>query len=107
MNDVSRGGNALIDPLLDVRQNDVLVDIVEQVVKVALVELERLVGRAGHLVKALATARLGGLVERAMPDKHGNGERPKLRLQPLVGAHHLRDGLRWLHLMRNQRIIVH
>jgi hypothetical protein len=96
-----------IDPTLDVRQNDFFIDIVEQVVKVPLIEFQCLVGRASQVVKPLATTRLGGLVERAMQDEHRKGDQPKLLLQPLVGAHHLRDGLRWLHLMRNQRIIVH
>jgi hypothetical protein len=31
----------------------------------------------------------------------------KFPLQPLVGAHHLRNRLRWLNLVRDQRVIVH
>src|SRR5262245_6434528 len=85
--------NPRIDPLLDVRQNNFLVDVVEQIVEVPLVELQRLVGRASHVVEALAAAGLGRLVERAMQDKHGEGDQAKLLLQPLVGAHHLRDSV--------------
>jgi len=77
--------------MLDVGHHDFLVEVIEQVVKVTRIELERLVGRAGHVVKVLAAARLGGLVERAVQDEHGQGDQRELLLQPLVGAYHHRD----------------
>src|SRR5215468_9551300 len=82
-----------VQPGLDVCHHLLLVEVVEQVVIVALVELEGLVLRARFLVKVLAAARLGGLVFRAMQDQHRQGDARELLLQPLVGANHLRHRL--------------
>src|SRR6266567_2965447 len=48
------GRNARSDPRIDVRNDDVLVEIVEQVVDVAVVQLQRLIGRSGGVVEELA-----------------------------------------------------
>src|SRR5215831_13499937 len=45
-----RAGESGVDPGLDVRHDDFLVDVVQKIVVVALVELQRLVLRAGHVV---------------------------------------------------------
>src|SRR6267378_922409 len=50
------------NPGLDVRHHDVLVDVVEQIVKVAVVQLEGCVVRTGQVVEALAPARLRRLI---------------------------------------------
>ena len=57
-----RGGKPSIDPVLDVPHNQVLVGVVEEIMKTSLVKLQRLVGRADPVGKVLATAGLRVLV---------------------------------------------
>src|SRR5258708_33077913 len=99
--------NAPIDPMLNVCDDALPSQVVEQIVKVTLVELESLVGRAGHVVEPLAAARLRCLVERAVQDEHWKRDERELLLQPLVGADHRRYGLNGLNLPCDERVVVH
>ena len=83
-----------------------LADVVEQVVVVPLVELERLVLGSGGLVEELAAVADGGLVVGAVHDEHRQRDARELFPEPLVGANQRRDGNRRLHLVRGQRIVV-
>src|SRR5262252_7204652 len=97
----SRSGAALVresssEPGLDVRHDLLLAEIVEQVVVVPVVELERLVLGAGLVVEALAAGRLRRLVRRAVKDQHREFEERELLPEAFVRAHHRGDGLRRL-----------
>src|SRR6266508_1494278 len=98
--------NAHIDPLPDVREDDFLVDIAEQVVKMPLIEFQCLVGRAGHVIKVLAAAGPGDLVICAVHDQHRQGDLREPLLQPLVAAQHRCNRLGWLHLVRDERVAL-
>src|SRR5499427_1052210 len=74
--------------------------------KVPLVQLQRLVFRAGLLVELLAAARLRYLVGGAVQDEERQGELPEALLQQLVRAHHLDDRLARLRLVGDQRVGV-
>lgn len=96
-----------IEPALDVGHHYFLVDVVEEVVKVTFVELERFVGRAGLFIKVLAAAWFGRFVKRTVQDEDRQGDKVKFLFEPLVGAHHHRGGLRRLILIVDQGVIVH
>ena len=55
-----------VDPLSDVRHDGLLIDVVEKIVKTAVVQLQLLVLRAGGVEEKLTAARLCGLVVRAV-----------------------------------------
>jgi len=74
---------------------------------VPLVQLQRLVLRAGRVVEQLAAARFGRFVGTAVEDEHGQRHERKPLLQPLVRAHHRRQRSRRLRLVRDERISVH
>src|SRR5260370_541303 len=87
------------NPVENVAHDALLADVVERVVVVAVVELQRLVARAGRVEEELAAARLRGLVARAVDDQKQPLDERKLFLQPLVGAHHLGHGFRRIRLL--------
>ena len=98
--------NMRVDPLLNVGHHDFFVDIVEQIVVMALVELQRLVGCAGLVVEFLTSAGLGDLVLGAMEDEHGDRDPSKPAvLQSLVAAQHRRERLGWLHLVADKWVV--
>src|SRR5437867_7532200 len=63
---------------------------------VPLVELQRLVLRARCAEEVLAAAGLRGHVQGAVQNEYWERDQRKRLLQPLVGADHLRQGLRRL-----------
>src|SRR5256885_6780285 len=75
----AHGRNVRIDPGLDVVHHNLLVDVVQEVVEVPVVELQRLVARAGRLVEPLAAARLRRPVGRAVEDEHRQRDQRKDR----------------------------
>ena len=103
-----RQRQSFVDPALDVGHDLLLADVVEQVVEVAFVELERLVG-SNRPARRRAGCREGLVALSAVPCRINTGSviSGELLLQPLVGADQLGDGLRRLHLVRDQRILVH
>ena len=75
--------------------------------EVSFVQLQRLVGRTSVVVEALAAAWLRRCVSRAMEDEHRQRHERKLLFEPLVGPNHLRQRLRRLRLVGDERIVVH
>src|SRR5262245_53874490 len=63
-----------VDPGLDVRHDLLLADVGQQIMKVPLVQLQRLVLRAGLLVELPAAARLRHLVRGAVQDEERQGD---------------------------------
>ena len=63
------GGKPSIDPVLDVLHDQVLVGVVEEVVKTSRVKLKRLVGGADPVVKVLASAGPRVLVSSAVKNQ--------------------------------------
>src|SRR6185436_18050187 len=82
------------DPVADVGHDVLLAHVIEKVVVVVPVELERLVGRADFALKALASARAGHVVGGSVNDEDRQGDRGGAPGQPLVGARELRHRLR-------------
>src|SRR3569623_384150 len=72
------------NPAPDVGEDSLLADVVEHVVEVALIELQRFVGAAGMIEEELAAARLGRLVLGAMQDEHRHGDLAKRGFEPVV-----------------------
>ena len=62
------------EPLRDVGHHPLLVEIVEQVVEVPVVQLQRLVLRAGSVVEQLAAASLARFVGGAVKDQQRQGD---------------------------------
>src|SRR5215471_4682313 len=69
-----RAGEPSVDPRLDVRRDGLLADVIQEIVEVALVELQRLVLRTGQVVEALASRRPRCLVGGAVEDQDGQCE---------------------------------
>jgi hypothetical protein len=96
-----RRRDALVDPTYDVRHHGLLADVVEEVVVVLLVELQRFVLGADRVVEELAALAHRRLVVRAVHDQHRQRDEWELLAEPLIGAHQRRNGDRRLHLMRD------
>jgi len=79
-------GPMRLDPVGNVVQDFLLAEIVEEVVLVPLVELQRLVGRARVLVEVLDGPAHGGLVGGAVQDQQRQGDLAEGVVKPLVGA---------------------
>ena len=92
------------EPLADVLHDRFLADVVERIVEVALVELQRLVRRPAF-VELLAALGPRDRVLRAMDDEQWHCEQREVAFQPLVGAHHLGHSLGGLHFVREQRVV--
>src|ERR1700730_16615014 len=66
----SRGWKTRAEPAFDVVHDRLLPNVVEQIVKVAVVELQGLVRRAGGIKEDLAAARFSRPVARAVQNQH-------------------------------------
>src|SRR4051812_44298946 len=77
---------ARFDPGGDVVDHLVPAEIVEQIVIMAVIELEGLVGRAGLVEELLAAVGSGRLVGGAVEDEYGQRDTTELALEPFAGA---------------------
>src|SRR5262249_19821051 len=84
-----RRGEVPVDPGLDVRHDAFLVDVVEQVVEAALIELQRFVLRTSQVVETLAPRRPRGLVGCTVDDQDRHGEFREAPRQTVRGLQHL------------------
>ncbi len=92
---------------MDVLHDHALVDVIEEVVKIPLVELQRFVDGADPVVKVLAAGRLRILVEGAVQDQDWQSNRRKFLLESLVSPNRCGHSSCRLSLVVNQRILVH
>ena len=79
------------DPADDVVEDLLFALIVEQVVVVALVKLERLVGRARLIEELLAALGSSGFVRCSMKNQDREGDPGKFTLEPLTSSGERRD----------------
>ena len=103
----SRRRHVLVDPGEDVGHHHLAVEVAEQVVEVAVVELEGLVLGAGLVEEELAAVGAGRLVGGAVQDQERQLEEREVALDPVVGAGEGGDGLGRLHLVLEERVVVH
>ena len=100
----SRRWKTRAEPAFDVVHDRLLPDVVEQIVKVAVVELQGLVRGAGGIKEGLAATRFGGIVARAVQRSRSglvqsaDGRQHRRRAVPLfdspVDGRHHRPGCR-------------
>ena len=64
-----RRRQARVDPTQNVRDDQFLVDVIQQVVKVAFVKFNRFVSRPGGVIEELAPTESGGLVSCTVQDQ--------------------------------------
>ena len=102
-----RASKPFIDPAHDVREDQLLIVIVEKVMKSALIKLEGFVCRAGLVIKVLATAWPGVFVRSPMQDQDWQRDLRELFFQSLVCSDHCGHRLRRLRFMGDQWIPVH
>src|SRR5262245_29226955 len=67
-----------VDPGRDVRQHALLADVIEQIVEVTLIELERLVFGSGRFVEELAALADRRIVHGPVHDQHRQRDERKL-----------------------------
>jgi hypothetical protein len=96
-----------IYPLTDVQHDHFLIGVVQQVVKAALVELERLIGGSGRFVKMPAAAWLCVLIGSAVKDQERQCNQRKFLLQSLIGLNQRGHRLCRLRFMSDEWIVVH
>ncbi len=94
----------LFDPGGDVSKHLFLADVVQEVVVMHLVDLQRLVAGAGMFVEELAAVTDGGPVLCPVKDQDGQGNASETVTQPLVDTGKSRDGGCWLRLIQGQGI---
>ena len=102
-----RASKPFIDPAHDVHEDQLLIVIVEKVMKAALIKLEGLIGRAGLVIKVLATAWPGVFVRSPMQDQTRQRDLRELFFHALVCSDHCGHSLRRLRFMGDQWIPVH
>ena len=101
-----RGRHPSFDPTDDVGEHRLAAGVVEQVVIVPLVQLERLVLRCRRVEELLTPTRFRRLIGRAVQDQYGQRDQRELSRQTIIRARELCDGLSRLRLVRNERICV-
>src|SRR5882762_1466958 len=98
---------ARVDPRGDVGHHRVITEVVEEVVKMPVIQLQGLVRRTGAVVEKLAPARFGGFVFCPMKNEQRQSDAHELLLEPLVRTNQLGNCLGRLRLVRDERIAVH
>ena len=83
------------EPLLDVAHHGLLAGVVQEIVEVAVIELQGLILGAGVIVEFLAALPLGGVVVPAVQDENRQRDFREFFLQPIVGNRQRGDRAWW------------
>src|SRR5258706_5699164 len=84
-----------------------LAEVVEEIGKMAVIQLQGFVRRTGAVVEQLAPARFGCLVFCPMNNEQRQSDARELLLEPLVRTNQFSNRLGRLRLVRDERIAVH